>query len=413
MADHTNLEALISDTLVEMRRLGYSENTITGFRRMFAALSRYAVSQGRKESGEELAIRFPDAKFGVELTQPCQANPGGSYLKAWLRAMRVLLEMGECGRVCKRMPGDLVRTELPGELQSLPDSSDDASRRAGHPGSTACSRNGRIKHFLIFLAGNGGTDASCITESSAHDHVPAKSSNHAKSVRAILTALRCFLRHLHLEGMTERDLSPSVPNPKPCYAPELPSTWTADEVSRLMNGIDRGNPTGKRDYAMLLMVARLGLRASDIKSMLISDVDWSARTISITQHKTGVAPGLPPPGDIGWAVIDYLREGRPKAATCPQLFVRQVAPFDAFGATANLTNILIRRARGAGIRAPRDHKTLHSLRHALAKRLPGQEVPTGDISRILGHVDRRTTGTCLRMDVDSPSACALDPAPVA
>lgn len=245
MADHTNLGALISDTLVEMRRLGYSENTITGLGRMFAALSRYAVSQGRKESGEELATRFPDAKFGVELTQPCQANPGGSYLKAWLRAMRVLLEMGECGCICKRMPGDLVRTELPGELQSPLDSSDDASRRAGHSESTIYSRNGRIKHFLIFLAGNGGTDASCITESSAHDHVPAKSSNHAKSVRAILTALRCFLRHLHSGGMTERDLSPSVPNPKPCYAPELPSTWTADEVSRLTSGIDRGNPSGE------------------------------------------------------------------------------------------------------------------------------------------------------------------------
>ena len=180
-----------------------------------------------------------------------------------------------------------------------------------------------------------------------------------------------------------------------------------------MNGIDRGNPTGKRDYAMLLMVARLGLRASDIKSMLISDVDWSARTISITQHKTGVAPGLPLPGDIGWAVIDYLREGRPKAATCPRPLVRQVAPFDAFGATANLTNILTRRARGAGIRAPRDHRAPRPLRHALAKRLLEQEVPIEDISRILGHVDRRTTSIYLRMDVDSLSACALDPAPVA
>ena len=157
---------------------------------------------------------------------------------------------------------------------------------------------------------------------------------------------------------------------------------------------------------MLLMVARLGLRASDIKSMPVSDVGWSARTISITQHKTGVAPGLPLLDDIGWAVIDYLREGRPKAATCPQLFVRQVAPFDAFGATANLTNILIRRARGAGIRAPRDHRAPRPLRHALAKRLLEQEVPTGDISRILGHVDRRTTGTCPRTGVDSLSACA-------
>ena len=164
---------------------------------------------------------------------------------------------------------------------------------------------------------------------------------------------------------------------------------------------------------MLLMVARLGLRASDIKSTPVSDVDWSARTISITQHKTGVPLELPLLDDIGWAVIDYLRGGRPKAATCPRPLVRQVAPLDAFGATANLTNIPIGRARGAGIRAPRDHKTLHSLRHALAKRLLEQEVPIEDISRILGHVDRRTTSIYLRMDVDSLSACALDPAVIA
>lgn len=141
---------------------------------------------------------------------------------------------------------------------------------------------------------------------------------------------------------------------------------------------------------MLLMVARLGPRAPGMRSMPVPDVGRSARTISITRHKTGVAPGLPPPGDIGWAVIDYLREGRPKAATCPQPLVRQVAPFDAFGATANPTDIPIGRARGAGIRAPRDHKTPRPLRHAPARRLPGQEVPTGDISRTLGHVDRRT-----------------------
>lgn len=213
--------------------------------------------------------------------------------------------------------------------------------------------------------------------------------------------------------MTERDLSPSVPNPKLHHAPELPPTWTADEVSRLTSGIDRGNPTGRRDYAMLPMVARPGPRASDMKSMPISDVGWSARATSVTRHEAGVPPELPPPGDTGWAVVDCLREGRPKAATCPQPLVRQVAPLDAFGATADLANMLIGRARGAGIRAPRDHKTPHSPRHALAKRLPGQEVPTGDISRTLGHVDRRTTSTYLRMGVDSPSACAPGPAPVA
>lgn len=413
MADYTNLEILVSDTLAEMRRLNYSEATITGFRRMFATFSAYTISHGYTRFSEDLAIRFLNEKFDVQIGQLYQSNPGGSYLKAWLRAMRVLLEMRDCGCICKRMPGELVRTDLPEGLQSLLDSFNDASRHAGHSESTVYSRNGRIKHFLVFLAEGGGADAGCIKESSVHDYILTKSSNHAKSVKAILTALRCFLRHLYLEGITEEDYSLSVPNPKLHYAPELPSTWTAEEVARLMDGIDRGNPVGKRDYAMLLMVARLGLRAGDIKSMLISDIDWSARTISITQHKTGVPLELPLLDDVGWAIIDYLRDGRPKAATCPQLFVRQVAPFDAFGATANLTNILIKRARAAGVRAPRDHKTLHSLRHALAKRLLEQNVPIEDISRILGHVNKRTTSIYLRMDVESLSACALDPAVIA
>ena len=89
------------------------------------------------------------------------------------------------------------------------------------------------------------------------------------------------------------------------------------------------------------------------------------------------------------------------------------APLDAFGATADLANIPIGRARGAGVRAPRDHRAPRPLRHAPARRLPGQEVPTGDMSRTLGHVDRRTTSTCPRTGVDSPSACAPGPAPVA
>ena len=414
MADYTKLEDLVAAVLGEMRRLKYSEQTITGFRRFDDAFVRFARERGEEAFSEETAVAFLNGKFGVELEHLYQSNPrGGTYLKHGLRCMRTLMEYQECGCICKRMPGKLKRTPLPQGLQDLLDSFNGASRRAGHSESTVYSRNGRVKHFLLFMAERGGVDASCLGDSSAHDYMLTKSSNHAKSVRSILAAIRCFYRHIHLEGLVGRDLTGTVPSPKPCYSPELPDTWSKEDVTALMNGIDRGNPTGKRDYAMLLMVARLGLRASDIKSMLISDVDWSARTTSVTRHETGVPPGLPPPDDIGWAVIDYLREGRPKAATCPQLFVRQVAPFDAFGATANLTNILIRRARGAGIRAPRDHKTLHSLRHALAKRLPGQEVPTGDISRILGHVDRRTTSIYLRMDVDSLSACALDPAVIA
>jgi site-specific recombinase XerD len=330
-------------------------------------------------------------------------------MKNYLRCMRVLLEWDLCGCVCKRMPGELRLTELPSGLQLLLDSFNAECRAKGLSESTVYSRNNRIKHFLIFLADGGGMDAGCITESSAHDYVLAKASLNPKSVKTILTAIRCFYRHLYLAGIVGRDLTATVPNPKSYYAPELPATWSAGDVDALLTSIDRGSPVGKRDYAMLLMVARLGLRASDIKSLRIEDLDWEARRISIAQHKTGVPLELPLLDDIGWAVIDYLRGGRPAGATCPELFVRHNAPFDAFGDTSNLTYILSGRAQAAGVKAGRDRKTLHSLRHALARRLLEQNVPIEDISRILGHVNKRTTSIYLRMDVGQLMGCPLDP----
>ena len=409
MPGNIDIGSLSKAVLEEMERLNYSKETVKYARRLFASFGRFAERRGDEVFSEKLAVDFLHDKFGTDIAQLYAANPGGSYMKGFLRAMRMLLEWSECGCICKRMPGELKRTELPPGLQELLDSFNDASRAGGCSESTVYSRGGRVKHFLLFLADGGGVDASCITGPSAHDYILAKSSCHAKSVKTMLTAVRCFLRHLYLRGLTPEDYSATVPNPKLYYAPALPASWTEREVGSLLESIDRGGPNGLRDYAMLLMVARLGLRASDIKSIRMSDIDWDARTMTVVQHKTGVPLSLPLLDDVGWAVIDYLRSGRPRGADCPELFVRHVAPFDPFGDTSNLTNMLSRRAREAGVLRANDRKTLHSLRHALAKRLLDQRVPLDDISRILGHVNKRTTSIYLRMDVASLAKCPLDP----
>lgn len=409
MAGYTELHPLVESVLDELVRLRYSEHTVTAYRRMCANLERYAGSRGTATFDERLAVDFINDKFGTSIEGLYQAPPEGVHMKNYLRCMRVLLEWELCGCVCKRMPGDLRLTELPRGLQSLLDSFNESCRNRGLSESTVYSRNNRVKRFLLFLADAGGTDAGCITDSSAHDYALANASLNPKSVATMLTSIRCFYRHLFLEGLVGSDLVPTVPRPRRHHAPELPATWSAGDVDALLASIDRGNPVGKRDYAMLLMVARLGLRASDIKALRVTDLDWDARSISIAQHKTGVPLELPLLDDVGWAVIDYLRDGRPAGATCPELFVRHNAPFEPFGSTSNLTYILSNRARAAGVKAPRDRRTLHSLRHALAKRLLEQSVPIDDISRILGHVNKRTTSIYLRMDVDQLMGCPLDP----
>ena len=130
----------------------------------------------------------------------------------------------------------------------------------------------------------------------------------------------------------------------------------------MLEGIDRGNPTGKRDYAILLLVARLGIRVGDIKSLKLSDLDWRSKTIKIRQDKTKNTVTYPILSDIGWALIDYLKNARP-ASNSPFVFIRMNAPHEAFGENASFHNIITKYTRRSGITVPRGKRHgLHSLR---------------------------------------------------
>ena len=115
----------------------------------------------------------------------------------------------------------------------------------------------------------------------------------------------------------------------------IPSSWKKADVLKLLKAVDRGNPSGKRDYAILLLVVRLGLRSSDIRNLMLSSLDWNRKKITIIQTKTKQTLELPILDDIGWALIDYLKNGRPrtKAAT---VFVNHKAPYGRFKDTKGM-----------------------------------------------------------------------------
>src|SRR5712691_309139 len=167
--------------------------------------------------------------------------------------------------------------------------------------------------------------------------------------------------------------------------------------------------TGKRDYAMVLLTARLGLRVGDLRCLELSWFDWRAKTLTLTQHKTGVALRLPVPGDVGWAVIDYIRHGRPEAG-CAQVFVKHRYPFTAFGSSSSAGCRLRYYARRAGIlfSAGRSHG-LHSLRSALAVAMLQADTPPPVGTAVLGHAAATTTAAhYLRLDTEHLRGCALD-----
>jgi integrase/recombinase XerD len=189
----------------------------------------------------------------------------------------------------------------------------------------------------------------------------------------------------------------------------IPHSWRKEDVIKLLNSIDREDPKGKRDYAIILMVVRLGLRASDIRSLNIANINWQRKNINLTMKKTGFPLELPLLDDIGWAIIDYLKNGRPKTK-CTRLFVRHRAPFDSVGDNESFYRELHRYMQTASIIPPQGiHCGLHSLRSTLARQMLDSNAPLPIISETLGHQNINTTSIYLKIDLEGLRKCTLDP----
>jgi integrase len=231
-----------------------------------------------------------------------------------------------------------------------------------------------------------------------------------KTTGTLRSSLADFLRHLHQSGQIGEDLASRLPPQRyPRCGQSAPYPWTAAEVRLVLDQIDRQSAIGKRDYAMVLLTARLGLRVGDVRRLELGWFDWRAKTLALTQHKTGVALRLPVPADVGWAVIDYIRHGRPEAE-CARVFVKHRYPFTAFGSSTSAGCRLRYYARRAGIVFPaRRYHGLHSLRGALAVAMLQADTPPPVVTAVLGHAAATTTSRhYLRLDVEHLRRCALD-----
>ena len=185
--------------------------------------------------------------------------------------------------------------------------------------------------------------------------------------------------------------------------------WDPGEVARIVEAIDRDNPCGKRDYAIILLITRLGLRGVDVRRLEFADFDWPGNRLSVAQAKTGHRVQLPLLKEVGWAVIDYIRHGRPDC-DCPQVFVRHTAPIGPFSDQDHLHQILVKHARVAHVPVSEKRRHgMHSLRHTLATRLMEDGTPVEQIADILGHQSVQSTGVYLKSSLGLLAKCALDP----
>ena len=207
------------------------------------------------------------------------------------------------------------------QLQDLP------HHRAG-----ACRVHGRANARLLrpFLderaAGQEGRlELKALTAGDVASFVVDQSVRRSRSVKRIVSALRSFLGFLYVEGLISQPLAQAVPSPPGWTLTGLPKTLPDSEVAALLASCDAERPAGRRDLAILTLLARLGLRAGEVAALRLDDIDWRRGEL-VVRGKAGRVDRLPLPADVGEKIAAYLRDGRPESAECRAVFITALAP---------------------------------------------------------------------------------------
>jgi integrase/recombinase XerD len=226
---------------------------------------------------------------------------------------------------------------------------------------------------------------------------------HPKRAKLLTSALRSFLQYVRYRGKTKLDLAAAVPVVPNWSMSSIPRAIGANQVRQLLASIDRRTATGRRDYAILLLLARLGLRASEVAFLELDDIDWNAGQLSV-RGKSGLRSDLPLPTDVGKAIAAYLRRGRPQC-TSRCVFLRAKAPLRGFRGPSGIGSMVRHRLQRAGIDAP-THGA-HQFRHGLATELLRQGASLGEIGELLGHHSPETTKIYTKVDLDALRTLAV------
>jgi len=410
--ERVTIRELSEAVINELKRLGYASGTIKSYQKLYQKLLRYADEKQIHHHSQGVCHCWLRDSFGIDPTLAVRGNEHkykrSSYLP--IRVCQCLTEWHLHGCLPLKKQGKLAALELPRQFKEAYDSYATYCSEAGYSERGTYTRLNRIKRMLLFFDQHGVTSMQSITAGRVSEFFRSQIELDSRTVSTMLTASRVFFRHLYRNGFTQEDLSEKLPVVKANRKYRLPRIWKQEDVLSVLNSIDRGSPVGKRDYAIMMLVTRYGLRSTDVKSLRLSDLCWSENVIEFEQSKTRNLLRLPLLRDVGWAIIDYLQNGRPHSEH-PEVFLTCTVPIRPFGQNSCALNaILTKRVQQAGVRISREvPKGMHSLRHTLASKMLANDVELPVISSVLGHVTSEATSVYLHIDIDQLRECALDP----
>lgn len=383
---------------------GYSESRLSNFRTVTKRLLTFGADLGIECYSSYVGKQFLEKHYPVEFDGRLVHELPCTTQYAW-RTIALLNGFHTHGSFfrARRLKGNL---QLTPEFQYLSDKFGDDCRSKGTSEATVYRRQADLRKFFNYLHSN----KIAISEISYKTVVGFLGTIITLSDDAVehhRRTISLFLQFLFHNGYVSEDYSRNMPAKRSLRKNSLPSVWEREDVDKLLSAVDRANPMGKRDYAILLLVTKLGLRVGDIRALCLGDIDWENSRLSFVQSKTQKRVDLPLPDDVGWAIIDYLKYGRPKT-DIQNVFLTGRTPIMAFSDTSSLSGIIVRYAQMAKINLSKCKHGMHSLRHTLATRLMEENIPISTIANILGHTSTDTVKKYLQVDITHLRDCALD-----
>jgi site-specific recombinase XerD len=256
-----------------------------------------------------------------------------------------------------------------------------------------------IRRFLHEVCPAGDSDLCKISQEEVIRYIERHAKDWSPDTgKAMCSSLRSFLRYLYHHGLNPRALAYCVPSTRRWKLASLPTFLTAAQVQRALDGCDRATLMGRRDYAILMMLAKLGLRAGEVATVTLDDIDWRTGEMLI-RAKGRQRARMPIPPDVGAAIVAYLRNGRP-TSSCRQLFIRTLAPHVGFASGCAITMIAKMALDRVGIKGCA-HRGAHIFRHSLATELLRSGATLTQIGQLLRHESHDTTRIYAKVDIEA------------
>jgi integrase/recombinase XerD len=262
-----------------------------------------------------------------------------------------------------------------------------------------------VRHFMTACFGSEVPDWQGLTASMISTFITQEAARRQGSGRKTPSVVvRSFLRFLVFRGEIRAGLEAAAPTPRQWTHAALPSRLTPGEVEQVLAAPQDGSARSRRNHAMLLLLARLGLRAQEVVALRLDDIDWAEGRLHIRAGKTHQARSLPLPQDVGQGLVAYLQNGRPQRDH-RQLFLQCHPPFRPLTRSA-VWSVVQQAFEQAGI-APRPRRGSHIFRHTVASQLVNQGASFKEVADILGHRSLQTTGIYAKLELEALADVAL------